>query len=277
MFEKLQTPRMQAFGAAVAIVALFGIVFYIAFSTRGISPASIVTDDKLDTPVEGEVAAGNASLTTVLKKKTILPSCKARTESREDDEDVAQIEMLYPQICDSAFDGTIEYIIDTVEKDLVARAKKDVPEFRKAVGRPDAAYMLQIEPFEIFFNDSVASALLSMYVDTGGAHGNTVFYSVNIDRTKETRITLDSLFDQQSTYLEYLSKTATNAVERSLGSDVVFKEGLAPKKENFSVFTLTDSVITFHFPPYQVAAYAAGPQKVTIPFSDLGAYWKRAQ
>jgi hypothetical protein len=34
---------------------------------------------------------------------------------------------------------------------------------------------------------------------------------------------------------------------------------------------ITPDALTFFFPPYQVAAYAAGPQTVSIPLAQLGA------
>lgn len=271
--QKLQTPKMQAFGAAVAIVAICAGIFFLLFRGQATSPASVVRDDTSDSS-EGGAYAGDASLLTVVKKKTIAAGCKPHTESVTKDEDVASIEVLYPQICDSAFDGTVEYIVGEIQKELVAQAKKEVPEYRRVSERADAAYMLTIEPFEIFFNDSVASALLSVYIETGGAHGNYAFYTITIDRTKGSRITLDTLFSSSSGYLAFLSKRATSDLQRGLGKDALFMEGLAAKKENFSLFTLTDKAITFHFPPYQVAAYAAGAQKVTVPFADLGEYWK---
>jgi len=45
--------------------------------------------------------------------------------------------------------------------------------------------------------------------------------------------------------------------------------GTAPVPENYENWVLTPDALVFTFEPYQVAAYAAGPQIVTIPLADL--------
>jgi hypothetical protein len=45
--------------------------------------------------------------------------------------------------------------------------------------------------------------------------------------------------------------------------------GTGEDPQNYQVFVLDGDSLVFHFPPYQVAAYAAGPQSVAIPLSSL--------
>jgi hypothetical protein len=51
--------------------------------------------------------------------------------------------------------------------------------------------------------------------------------------------------------------------------DSFFSEGTAPKEENFQNFVIDGNDLVFLFPPYQVAAYAAGTFDVRIPLSQL--------
>jgi hypothetical protein len=53
-------------------------------------------------------------------------------------------------------------------------------------------------------------------------------------------------------------------------SDVDFlKEGTSPEDENFETFFFDNAYLTILFAPYQVASYAAGPQTLRIPTSEL--------
>ena len=46
-------------------------------------------------------------------------------------------------------------------------------------------------------------------------------------------------------------------------------QGAGPLPENYQDWLLTPDALVFIFEPYQVAAYAAGPQRVTILLADL--------
>ena len=47
------------------------------------------------------------------------------------------------------------------------------------------------------------------------------------------------------------------------------KEGTKPMLENFSLYYFDKDGLHLTFPPYQVAPWASGPIKITIPTSKL--------
>jgi hypothetical protein len=49
----------------------------------------------------------------------------------------------------------------------------------------------------------------------------------------------------------------------------MFQTGADPTPENYQRWNLADDGFLVTFDVYQVAAYAAGPQTVTIPYADL--------
>ncbi len=51
----------------------------------------------------------------------------------------------------------------------------------------------------------------------------------------------------------------------------MLNSGTTAKVENFQDWYIDGTSLVIIFPPYQVAAYAAGEQTVTIPFSQLTA------
>ena len=77
----------------------------------------------------------------------------------------------------------------------------------------------------------------------------------------------------------YLSRIATEAeaqvkaqMTERLGTDwqgALFEEGFAPNDDNYSNWIIDGQTLRIYFPPYQVAAYAAGSFEVSIPLSQL--------
>ena len=63
--------------------------------------------------------------------------------------------------------------------------------------------------------------------------------------------------------LEQVSAAATSQLKAKLG-DAMFEEGANTNPENFSSFIISNDKVTFIFQPYQVAAYAAGPQEISV-------------
>lgn len=120
-------------------------------------------------------------------------------------------------------------------------------------------------------NDFV-SIMISGYQYMGGAHGFTVFIPINYDLKNNTRIELSDLFKSGADYLTKLSTYSIARLKTKLGADADQKwieDGAAAKAENYQLFTFSESGLKITFGDYQVAAYAAGPQNVTIPWSEL--------
>ena len=73
--------------------------------------------------------------------------------------------------------------------------------------------------------------------------------------------------------LEIISKLAQEDLKKQLGdmTDASMLEAgtTAATPDNYKNWALTPNSLIFFFDPYQVAAYAAGPQKVEIPFTTL--------
>ncbi|HXR98967.1 MAG TPA: RsiV family protein, partial [Pyrinomonadaceae bacterium] len=46
-------------------------------------------------------------------------------------------------------------------------------------------------------------------------------------------------------------------------------KGAAAKADNYQGWTITKRGLGIYFDPYQVGPYAAGPQFVLVPYSDL--------
>jgi hypothetical protein len=121
-------------------------------------------------------------------------------------------------------------------------------------------------------DNNIASVVLNIYNFTGGAHGASYFKSANWDFRTNKEVKLTDLFSETPDYIKQISDYCIADLrqqlqERTEGNydESWLLEGAGQKEENFSIFLMNNDSLTFYFPQYQVAAYAVGDFKVTMP------------
>lgn len=123
----------------------------------------------------------------------------------------------------------------------------------------------------------VRSLLLTIYEYSGGAHGNLGYKSFTYDVATGELYDLFDLFQDEFNPMPLLS-SLTQAQLLATISDMTdadwIASGTGEDPLNYQQWVLTETELVFLFPPYQVAAYAAGPQMVRIPLTDLSAILK---
>ncbi len=132
---------------------------------------------------------------------------------------------------------------------------------------------LQIDYETTSFSPDIVSVKFTTYAFTGGAHGMTTFNTLTFDLANSRVLTLDDLFVAGTSPLDVIAPMAQQDLQGTLGEMTDAKwlaDGTAPTAENYQNWVLTPDSLVFTFPQYQVAAYAAGPQEVTIPLAALG-------
>lgn len=138
-------------------------------------------------------------------------------------------------------------------------------------------YALGIE-YTAHTSDNNKSFVFQIYEDTGGAHPN-VYYKTFVFGEDGREVALADLFKPSARYLDELSTLAYADILRQAPSrfgtaldenqkDWV-RDGTAPSEETFQSYYLDGENLVLIFPPYQVAAYAAGKFETKIPFSKL--------
>ena len=112
--------------------------------------------------------------------------------------------------------------------------------------------------------------------ERGAAHGNSITTVVNYDVRNGKKLTLSDLFNQKSNYLSIISaycikdlKDRSKKDKDSMLDDEMLKSGASPRADNYRAWAITKKGLWITFDPYQVAAYAAGPQYVLVPYSAL--------
>jgi hypothetical protein len=109
----------------------------------------------------------------------------------------------------------------------------------------------------------------------GAAHPNSVSAVLNFDVKTGKVLKLADLFSSGAKYLQVLSSycvkelTRQSKANNSLLDDESIQRGAGPAARNYESWNITKKGLEITFDAYQVGAYAAGPQKVVVPYSAL--------
>jgi Protein of unknown function (DUF3298)/Deacetylase PdaC len=107
----------------------------------------------------------------------------------------------------------------------------------------------------------------------GAAHPNSYSDVINYDLKNGKQLKLGDLFKPGAKFLPAIATYCIGdlkkqAKEKGLLDDQI-QEGAAPKAENYQSWNITRKGLGINFDPYQVGAYAAGPQFVMVPYTAL--------
>ncbi len=121
------------------------------------------------------------------------------------------------------------------------------------------------------------SYIFTVYADTLGAHGNTTFATFTFDTKTGKALALSDIF--QGDYLDTLSSISRSQIAAAQAPNADTEQinaGTAPDAKNFADFFFDNREFVILFAPYQAGPYAAGPQTVRIPLSELSSVLKPA-
>jgi hypothetical protein len=221
-------PRTIIFLSVTLALAVLGLGAYLVF-TQG--PA---------------VAPGSTASTFVLATSTISEST-----------DAYEIDAEYPQFGMAVIDTQIRTAYEEAITEI--KAQPVVPHGESVAtnsfyGRFDNTYI----------GSDIISAELILSQYTGGAHPSTIFAGVAFDVDSGKRLELSDALALIGKSIETLSASSSAILARDLGDVFMFPEGANTNPENFSSFVVSRDAVTFIFQQYQVAPYAAGPQRVSF-------------
>ena len=197
--------------------------------------------------------------------------------------DFYDIEATYPdevpltgEMAASAMLSMETWVKDTIDGFIKDGNFKNLTEEDKEIIGFNAGrkYTLDIS-YKRFESPHTVSYAYTVYTDTLGAHPNGYFYTFLFDARTGATLTLGDIL--QGDWLDYVSAQSGKQITAHIsemmeggGEVTLFEEGLAPREGNFLNAYLDGADIVILFDPYQVAAYAAGPQEVRIKRNDMG-------
>ncbi|MBA4336572.1 hypothetical protein C0416_02235 [bacterium] len=125
-------------------------------------------------------------------------------------------------------------------------------------------------------DEYISLSLESSIYNSGAAHPYSYTEVFNYDIKNDKELLLVDMFAPDTMFWEAISATVIPKIKDKLyedefADDSWIDEGAGPDSKNFSAFNITENGFIFHFFPYQVAAYAAGPQEIEVKFEELGA------
>ncbi|NOT40978.1 MAG: DUF4163 domain-containing protein [Alphaproteobacteria bacterium] len=176
-----------------------------------------------------------------------------------------EIDISYPRFGRPAIDRQLETWARGV-----AKAFAEVS--RESTGEPNP-WATEVS-YEIKRNDAQMFVVsFQEYSYTGGAHPNTSSETFNFLMPDGRRVEIAELFSPKG--IRRISDISIAQLKQDTGgSDGLadmdwVRRGAGPNARNFASFLLMPRTLHITFDAYQVAAYAAGPQEVNIPLSNL--------
>lgn len=198
-----------------------------------------------------------------------------------DEKNNSDISAVYPEISNTdshaKFNRTIKNIVD----ESISSYKKQVAEY----GAEDAknsgnhqGYTSDLSYNVVLANNDFVSLIILNYIYLGGAHGGTVYKTVNYDLKNNRELKLADIFAPDFDYLKTISANSIAELNKNLedlSDDEWIARGAGADAENFSNWNMSKNGLLITFDQYQVAAYAAGSPTVLIPYDKLkNILWK---
>jgi hypothetical protein len=187
----------------------------------------------------------------------------------------------YPQI-----EGDLRF--DKFNKESRAMVAKDVAAFKSAetAAEPDATSDMPAETgdstqdigYDIRYatDDLISVEFGESAYSRGAAHPNQLTSVLNYDVKNGKKLALADLFNPKANYLGVISaycikdlKQQSQKDKEGMLSDDMIQSGASARADNYKAWAITKKGLWITFDPYQVGAYAAGPQYVLVPYSAL--------
>jgi len=158
--------------------------------------------------------------------------------------------------------------MNQLTQEEIAKFKDNVRVTHPVAGSPGSAFDQSYEVLSPPGNLLSVKFDIYIYID-GAAHPNTHSRTVNYDLETGTDLSLDQLFLPGSNYLQVIANYCIAQLETRNIDFEAFASGADPTPANYSSWNITPDGLQINFDEYQVAAYAAGPQIVTVPYAEL--------
>src|SRR5438552_792365 len=192
-----------------------------------------------------------------------------------------KVDAEYPQIeGDPRFDKFNREARSLITKDVAAfKTAETVSETDPATETPAENLDSSLDVgYEIRYatDDLISVAFTEDDYERGAAHANINTTVLNYDVKNGKKLTLADLFNAKANYLGAIStycikelKDRSKKDKDATVNDEMMKSGASARADNYKAWAITKKGLWITFDPYQVAAYAAGPQHVLVPYSTL--------
>jgi len=184
----------------------------------------------------------------------------------------------YPQIDgDARFEGFNREARALVTKDVAAfkTAETELIDTTNTSTENQTSTLDMGYDFHYATDNLISVAFSEGSYTRGAAHGNQLTEVLNYDVKSGKKLALGDLFKDKSKYLSVIAAYCQKDLrERAKKPDTLvlpelIESGAGPKADNYRAWNITRKGLWITFDPYNVAAYAAGPQYILVPYSVL--------
>jgi Deacetylase PdaC/Protein of unknown function (DUF3298) len=207
------------------------------------------------------------------------------TTRKQDEKIQAQkfsIDIAYPQLTGGSgarvenFNQAMSDFVAQEARNFKAQNKKTLQAESGKGSENTPENALDIRYNVVHADKDLISVLYTVYVYTGGAHGNAASRAFNYDLSRGEMLELSDLFEPNSNYIKLIADYSINALKkRRISDDSWIESGAGAKSQNYASWNIVPQGLMITFDAYQVAAYALGSQEVIVPFSVLKGAVKR--
>ena len=123
--------------------------------------------------------------------------------------------------------------------------------------------------YDVLYNQNglLSLRLWVQYYMKGAAHPGSFAATFTYDLQAQKMLALNDLFLAETDYLPALA--AFCQAEITSRDPAFWPDGASPAAANYRNWNITPTGLLITFDEYQVAPYAAGPQEIEVPFSEL--------
>lgn len=198
--------------------------------------------------------------------------------TKNDNTSVRQIDLTYVHLNAYGENGVQEEfnrLMDEKIQKIVAQFKDDAGEVSaEELGSAAGPWTLSLQTYQYPAPHNRVSVVFEWSEYTGGAHPNTFYATMIFNLTTGKEEQLAELFKENVDYLKALSDYTIPELKRrddlaDFTDEDWIQSGAGATSDNYAATYLSDSGVVVIFSPYQVAAYAAGPSEVVVPYSVL--------
>jgi hypothetical protein len=188
-----------------------------------------------------------------------------------------KINVTFPQIEGSnhpAFIHLNRHIRNLVAKQyawpLIPPTKDDLRHYEKW---PGVYNSVDLDYYVVSPTDRFLSIYLDFYsYGIGAAHSVQESFTINVDMTTKTLLTLETLFKPGTRPLQFISKYCIDQLSKEHSwamNDAGFREDVGPAWNNFSSWNIVQDGIRINFDACKIDGCAAGKEEVLISFAEL--------
>lgn len=163
-------------------------------------------------------------------------------------------------------------IVNSIKKYITSKKDEFIDTVRN-LERDDIIYDFLVSNSMNEYEDLISiHILINSY--TGGAHYTREDKSYHYRKETGEEISLSNLLEDEDALEKLSYKAYTHILKYKNDNnldfiDEIIREGTEAKYENFTHFTFEYDGLNILFPPYQVASWADGEVRITIPYNEL--------